>query len=85
MAAMLEWFSEASTRASRSKRASRFRIPHQSLRQDLDRHIPVEPAASSAIHLAHAAGPDRRQDLVGAEARTGRERHAVDDCIIVTA
>ena len=43
------------------------------LRQDLDRHLAIEPRVSGAIHLAHATSAERREDLVGGEPRTRSE------------
>jgi hypothetical protein len=41
--------------------------------QYLDRNVTPEPRIARAIDLAHAAGSDRRGDLVDAEAGTGGE------------
>ena len=43
--------------------------------QDLDRDVAAEPRVARAIDLAHAAGAERRDDLVGAEPGAGRECH----------
>ena len=45
------------------------------LRQHLDRDVALEPRIARAVHLAHPAGAERRQDLVRAEALAGSERH----------
>ena len=37
-------------------------------RQHLDRDVAIEPRVAGAIHLAHAAGAEQRDDLVGPEA-----------------
>ena len=37
--------------------------------------VAIEPRVARAIHLAHAARAERREDLVGAETRTGGETH----------
>ncbi len=44
--------------------------------QDLDRDLSAEARVLRTVHLAHSAGADRTEDLVGAQARAGRERHA---------
>ena len=43
--------------------------------QDLDRDRAVEARVAGAIDLPHSARADRREDLVGAEARAGCEGH----------
>ena len=73
MPAMLGWFSEASTSASRWKRASRSWISGQRWRQDLDRDLAFEPGVGRPIDLAHAAFADLGGDLVDAEAGAGSE------------
>ena len=52
---MLGWFSEASVRASRRKRARRSGSLANVGRQNLDRDVAAELAVVRAIHLAHAA------------------------------
>ena len=42
--------------------------------QDLDRDGAIEPRVARLVDLAHAAGAERRQDLVGAETGAGIER-----------
>src|SRR5687768_6650053 len=44
-----------------------FGIDGEQRRQDLDRHDPIEPGVTRAIHLAHAAGANGTDDLVGSE------------------
>ena len=44
-------------------------IGDEQLGQDLDRDVAIELRVARAIHLAHAAGAERGEDLVGAEAR----------------
>src|SRR4029453_7887246 len=51
------------------------RIGSERFPQDLDRHIAIEPRIAASIPLAHAAGPERADDLVLTEAGAGRERH----------
>ena len=53
----------------------RIGIVRDGLRQDLDRDVAVELPVPRLVHLAHAARAERRQDLVGAEFRAGRETH----------
>ncbi len=40
-----------------------------------DSDIAAEAGIASAIYLAHAAGADEADDLIGAEANAGRESH----------
>ena len=49
----------------------------QMLRQDLDRHGPLEARVARLVDLSHPARADRREDLVGAEPRTGGERQVM--------
>jgi hypothetical protein len=44
-------------------------------REDLDGHDAVEPMIAGPVHLTHATGADRRDDLVGAEFRSCCQRH----------
>ena len=44
-------------------------------RKDLDRNLSIELGVGGAIDLAHATGAQGGDDLVGAEAGAGRERH----------
>ena len=37
----------------------------------LDRHVAPQPRIARAIHLAHAAGAQQREDFVGSEASAG--------------
>ncbi len=46
-------------------------------RQHLDRDLAIEALVVGAVDLAHAAGPEWRDDLVRAEARTWGQRHCV--------
>jgi len=46
-------------------------------RQDLDGDIAPELRVPRAIDLAHSSGPERGQDLVGAEARASDDRHSI--------
>ena len=77
MCAMFGWFSEARTSASRWNRASRSAIAGEGLGQDLDRDVAIQLRVARAIHLAHAAGPEGREDFVGAEASAGEEGQAL--------
>ena len=43
-------------------------VRRQGWRQDLDRHLALEPGVVRAIHLPHAALAEQRGNLVGAEA-----------------
>jgi hypothetical protein len=56
--------------------AARVRVGGERTGQHLDRHGPIEAGITSAIDLAHAARPDRCDDLVRTETRAGVEWHA---------
>ena len=45
------------------------------LRQDLDRDLAPGPSVPRAIQIAHAAGAERRDDLVGAKVGSKTQRH----------
>ena len=72
---MLGCESAATALASGWKRASESRVVGEVLRQHLDRDVALEARVARAVDLAHAAGAERRQDLVRAEAVAGREAH----------
>jgi len=55
----------------------RVRVHGQSLGEDLDRDLAVEPGVLGAIDLSHASGPQDREDLVGAESGSRRGSHGV--------
>ena len=55
------------------------RIALKRFRQYFERHIPLQPGVSGAIHLSHAAGADWRDDLVGAQASSWGESHRVSN------
>jgi hypothetical protein len=40
-----------------------------------DRHIPIQPGVMRAIHFAHPAFTDGREDFIRAEFIAGRDRH----------
>ena len=48
-------------------------VVREGLGQRLDRDVAAESRVARAIDLTHAAGAERREDLVGAEAGTGRD------------
>ena len=74
--AMFGWLSEASSCASRSKRARRSRIAARTRPgRILIATSRPQPRVARAIDLAHAAGAERRDDLVEAEAGAGLEGH----------
>ena len=52
-----------------------FRICRKVLEQNFDGHGAVEACVPGAIHLAHAARPERRLNLVGAKLCTRGENH----------
>ena len=47
----------------------------QPRRQDLDRDLAAQAGVLCAVDLAHSARAERREDLVGAQARSGGESH----------
>src|SRR6202022_2746251 len=47
-------------------------------RKDLDGDLAAELRVTRAVHLAHAAGAERRGDLVGSEACAGSKSHRAD-------
>jgi hypothetical protein len=55
-----------------------FVIERQTGRQDLDRHFASESRVSRAIHLAHAAGTERRDDFIWAETIAWGEAHEAE-------
>ena len=46
-------------------------------RQHFERHRPVHASIPRPIHFAHASSAERCEDLVGAEAAAGRQRHGL--------
>ena len=75
MVTMLGWFSADAERASRSNRSIRSASAATSPRKHLDGDDAPEPGVAGPVDLAHAAGADRRDDLVGSKACTGRQCH----------
>ena len=73
---MCGWFSDAMARASRSKRARRSGEAGNLLAQDLDGDGTVEPRVPRVVHLSHAAGAERADDLVGSEAGAWDQWHS---------
>ena len=53
---------------------ARGRVGGRLRRQQLDRYLTIERGVVGAVHLAHAARADRREDLVAAETRAWCER-----------
>ena len=50
--------------------------------QDLDGDDAIKACVAGLVDLAHATGPNRRENLVGPEARTIGEKHtALNDSI----
>src|SRR5262245_23725971 len=47
----------------------------KTLGTNLDGHFPIQASIPGAPHLAHAAGTQRADDLVGAQPRAGSEAH----------
>jgi hypothetical protein len=54
---------------------ARFRVAREMLWQDLDRDVAIQLRVAGAIDLSHPARAQRRQNLVRAEASSGRQRH----------
>ena len=52
-----------------------FEIAPERVRQNFDRDVTVELGIARAIHLTHAAGAERRDNLERAEAHAGGQRH----------
>ena len=50
-------------------------IGREELRQDLDGNVAIEFQIAGAIHLAHAAGAQKRHDLVRTYPRGGLNQH----------
>ncbi len=61
--------SAAMARASRSNRWRESGIGRNGRRQDLDRDGAIEPDVAGLVDLAHPAGAEERDDLVGSEPR----------------
>jgi hypothetical protein len=55
--------------------AQALRVFGETARQHLDRHVACEPRVAGAVDLAHAAGPERAEDLIGAQTGSLREGH----------
>jgi hypothetical protein len=75
MCAMLGWLNDASTCASRRKRAIRSVSPAKRP-QDFDRDVTVQLRIAGTVHLAHAAGADDTHDLVNGDLRARRQGYA---------
>ena len=50
-------------------------IPRHVVRKDLDGHVPTQPLVARAVDLAHAARPQRSDDLVRTEPRASGQGH----------
>src|SRR5262249_9814171 len=55
--------------------AETLRVGREGAREDLDRHVTAELGVAGPVHLAHAAGAERRDDLVVSQAAAGVEAH----------
>ena len=82
---MFGWLSAASVCASRVKRASRSGSRAKSSGRTLIATSRLSLRVAGAIDLAHAAGADGGEDLVGAEARARGQRHGLKACPNVRA
>ena len=51
------------------------RIVREGLRQDLQRHIPVEPVVVGPVDHTHAPLAQFREDFIRAESTAGRQRY----------
>ena len=72
---MFGWLSEASSRASRSKRTPRSELARIGFGQHLDRDVTAQPRIGGAIDLAHPARAEQRDDLVRADTGSRNQRH----------
>jgi len=50
-------------------------VGREGWRKDFDGHITLKPRIACLVHLAHAAGAERRENLVRTEPSADRERH----------
>ena len=50
-------------------------IARERVGQDFDRDLALQPRIFRAIHLAHAARAEKRDDLISAESSAGGEAH----------
>jgi len=57
-------------------------IAGQRSRHHLDRHGAIETGVARFVDLAHPARPEGSHDFVGAEAGSGRQRHAIAPIIV---
>jgi hypothetical protein len=51
------------------------RVARELIRQDLQRDFAVQSGIPCAVHIAHAAGAENGNDIVGTEALTRLHRH----------
>ncbi len=65
--------------------ADAIRVGGKRLGENLDRHVATKTRVARAIHLAHAAGADQRDDFIRADLRAQREWHDRDRQIIFRA
>ena len=83
MAAMLRWFSDASTSASRWKRARRSGSAANDRGSTLIATCALQLGVGRAIDLAHAARADAGGDLVRANLRPRSQRHRRGNYMVV--
>ena len=72
---MVGWLRAEADRASFSNRFSRSASEATAAGSTLIATSRESRVVPRPLHLSHAAGAQGREDLVGAEAATGRERH----------
>ena len=77
--AMLGWLRDASDLRLALKPREPIGVAREQIRQNLDRDIAIELRVPRAIHLAHAARADRRDDFVRAEMGAGSQGHRASD------
>ena len=65
--------------------ADAIRVGGKRLGEDLDRHVTTKTRVARAIHLAHAAGADQRDDFIRANLRAQREWHDRRMCRLYSA
>ena len=74
-AATCGWVKAARARASPRRRARLSGARAELVVDDLDGDIAIERDVAGAVDLAHPAGPEQSDDLVGSESGTDRQAH----------
>ena len=71
---MFGWFSAASILRFALEARQAIRVARERIRQDLDRDVAIEPRVARAVHLAHPARAQQRQDFELPDVRTRSDR-----------